>query len=79
MESSTRRPSASTNPVIDNWLRVKPMNCIAARPIASDSGMETMTTSDARNPSGSSVMSTRPSAIAKSRVSCESRCSTFFD
>ncbi len=66
IESSTSRPSASTKPAIDSWFSEKPLKYSIESPIASDSGIEIITTSAARSPSGSSVSSTRPIAIAKS-------------
>ena len=76
IESSTSSPSASTKPAIDSWLSEKPVKYSADRPIASDSGIEIITTSDARQPSGSSVSSTSPMAIAKSMPRRVSRCWT---
>ena len=66
IESSTSRPSAITKPTIDSWLMLKPVQLQHATAIASESGMDTITTMDARQPSGSSVISTSAIAIAKS-------------
>ena len=76
MESSTRSPSAITNPTMDSWLMLNPAACSSATASASDSGMDTITTSEARVPSGSSVSSTSPMAMAKSHPSRDSRAST---
>ena len=69
IESSTNRPSAMMKPEIANWLRVKPVKARMATPIIRLSGTDTMTTIEARQPSGNKVISTSPSAMAKSRPS----------
>ena len=69
IESSTSSPNAMMKPEIANWLSVKPRVANMVTPIISDSGTDTITTSDARQPSGSRVISTSPSAMAKSRLS----------
>ena len=66
MESSTSRPSESTRPAIESWFSEKPVTLRSAMPTASESGIDTMTMAAARSPSGSSVMLTRLTAIAKS-------------
>ena len=45
IESSTSRPSASTNPAIESWFSEKPVKYSGASPIANDSGIEIITTS----------------------------------
>ena len=77
MLSSTSRPRDSTKPAIDSWFRVKPNACSNDRPISKLSGIDTITTTPARGPSGSRVISTRTSAMPKSRNRFFSRCLTF--
>ena len=79
MESSTSSPSATTKPAMDSWLSEKPVKYSAARPMASDSGMDSITMPAARRPSGSSVSATRLMASVKSKRSRESRWSTLRD
>ncbi len=79
MESSTSRPSAMTKPTMLSWFMPKPARCSSARPIASDSGIDTMTMSDARMPSGMSVTRTSRMAMAKSRYRWSSRWATLPD
>ena len=67
MESSTKSPSESTKPAIDNWFSVKPAFCNQNTPINSDIGMDSITTKPARMPSGNKVIRTRPKAMPKSR------------
>ena len=52
---------------------------MAAKPMASDSGMEIMTTNAARKPSGNSVSETNKMAIAKSLTKRASRLLTLTD
>ena len=66
IESSTSRPSATTKPAIEIWLSEKPEKYSTDRPIASDSGIEIITTPAARSPSGSSVIATSAIAMPKS-------------
>ena len=68
-----------TKPTIESWLIVNPTALSSVTPIASESGMLTMTIADARKPSGSSVSSTSRIAIMKSTPSRESRIFTFAD
>ena len=79
IESSTSSPSATTKPTIDSWFRLKPAKYSSDRPIASDSGMEIITTPAERRPSGSSVSSTSAIARAKSPPSLPSRWATLRD
>ena len=79
IESSTKRPNAITKPTIDSWLMLKPVAFNITTANASDSGIEIITTSDARVPSGSNVISTSAIAIAKSSPSRARRVSTFCD
>ena len=53
-------------PEIANWLSVNPLQPSTATPMARLNGTETITTMLARQPSGSKVISTKPSAMAKS-------------
>ncbi len=65
-----------TKPTMLSWLMLNPVRCSAATPIASESGMEIITTSAARQPSGSRVSSTRAMASPKSRRNPSSRWAT---
>ena len=76
MLSSTSSPSAITKPTIDSWLMLNPVTSSSVTAMASDSGMETITTRLARVPSGSSVSNTSASAMAKSWPSRDRRWST---
>ena len=76
IESSTSRPSAITIPTIVSWLRVKPVHASPVTAMASDRGIEIMTTAAALGPSGSKVSSTSPTAMRKSSPSRASRCDT---
>ena len=67
MESSTKRPRARMNPAMDSWLRLNPNSFSTMTPIKSDRGIEIITTSPARKPSGNRVSSTKATAMAKSR------------
>jgi hypothetical protein len=75
-ESSTSSPSAMTNPTMESWFTEKPVKRSSVTPIASESGIETITTPEARRPSGRSVTSTSRMAMPKSRTKPERRCST---
>jgi len=77
IESSTSSPSAMTMPTMVIWLSVKPVALSAVRPIASESGMEIITTRAAGRPSGSRVSNTRAMAMRKSSPSRSSRFDTF--
>jgi hypothetical protein len=79
IESSTSRPRAMTKPTMLSWLMLQPSTCSPVTPMASESGMETITTSDARRPSGSSVTSTGASAMAKSQPRRDRRSETLTD
>ena len=69
IESSTSKPSERMKPEMLIWFSVKPNRLSNSTPIASDSGIDTMTISEGRNPSGASVISTSASAMPKSRAS----------
>ena len=77
IESSTSKPSATTIPTIVSPLSVKPVHARPVNAIASDSGIEIMTTAAALGPSGSRVKSTSPSATRKSSPKRPSACDTF--
>ena len=79
IESSTRRPSATTKPAMDSWLSEKPRKYSTAMPKASDSGIEIMTMLAARKPSGSSVSSTTAMAMPKSMYRRSRRVATLRD
>jgi hypothetical protein len=68
-----------TKPTIESWLMLKPAQFRPASPTASDRGIETITTAEARKPRGSRVSRTSAIAIAKSRVKPARRCATFAD
>ena len=66
--SSTSKPNATTIPTMLNWLMVIPNISSKNNPMASDKGIETITTIEARTPRGRRVNNTRKIAMAKSRV-----------
>ena len=77
MLSSTNNPKATTKPTILSWFKLKPKRFNITIPMASDNGIDIITTEAARKPNGSKVMPTKRMAIKKSFASPPNLLFTF--